>query len=475
MPTEEIDQSDEKQSTVQSTYTETYTEQSEDKKNIFDLESIKQIVTQESNISPLEPLSYTHEHELEENAGASMTTETSVVQENTVEATEIDSTPQDPAFVSDDKTAYLKGKTISFIGDSITTFAGYNTEGNVTYYPAYDLQNVNQTWWQQLVEKTGAKLLTNDSYSGSCIARLNEGNLQTRLNVIDPQTDLCLVMMGANDTTVQVPLGNFDPTASQDTSTFYGGLCNAVTNLAKNYPNTKFVWITPYHFFNNIAPQISKKAKAKRVRDLNFRYSNRISRDYNNYTLIDQSAWQGKQIHQIGIITNTDANVGNVRVMLTTNPNSDDFKIIKTKDIFTMTGVWWYNVGWDVGPNEYLSIQPIKNNPLPGAFTYCEAPSQSGNFYFYNNETSSWQTSQGDLNIGISINTESVANQKPNPYTDAMIKVFDHYGIDYIDLRNLDITEENQHSYFGDGIHPNAAGAALIFEYIYNVLKDKIR
>lgn len=475
MPTEEIDQSDEKQSTAQSTYTETYAEQSEDKKNIFDLESIKQIVTQESNISPLEPLSYTHEHELEENAGAAMTTETSVVQENTVEATEIDSTPQDPALVSDDKTAYLKGKTISFIGDSITTFAGYNTEGNVTYYPAYDLQNVNQTWWQQLVEKTGAKLLTNDSYSGSCIARLNEGNLQTRLNVIDPQTDLCLVMMGANDTTVQVPLGNFDPTASQDTSTFYGGLCNAVTNLAKNYPNTKFVWITPYHFFNNIAPQISKKAKAKRVRDLNFRYSNRISRDYNNYTLIDQSAWQGKQIHQIGIITNTDANVGNVRVMLTTNPNSDDFKIIKTKDIFTMTGVWWYNLGWDVGPNEYLSIQPIKNNPLPGAFTYCEAPSQSGNFYFYNNETSSWQTSQGDLNIGISINTESVANQKPNPYTDAMIKVFDHYGIDYIDLRNLDITEENQHSYFGDGIHPNAAGAALIFEYIYNVLKDKIR
>ncbi len=32
MSTEEIDQSDEKQSTVQSTYTETYTEQSEDKK-----------------------------------------------------------------------------------------------------------------------------------------------------------------------------------------------------------------------------------------------------------------------------------------------------------------------------------------------------------------------------------------------------------------------------------------------------------
>ncbi|MCT6880363.1 MAG: hypothetical protein M3Z67_07775, partial [Commensalibacter sp.] len=190
---------------------------------------------------------------------------------------------------------------------------------------------------------------------------------------------------------------------------------------------------------------------------------------------IDQSAWQGKQIHQIGIITNTDANVGNVRVMLTTNPNSDDFKIIKTKDIFTMTGVWWYNLGWDVGPNEYLSIQPIKNNPLPGAFTYCEAPSQSGNFYFYNNETASWQTSQGDLNIGISINTEHMTNQKPNPYTDAMVKVLDHYGIDYIDLRNLDITEENQHSYFGDGIHPNAAGAALIFEYIYKVLKDKIR
>ena len=64
-----------------------------------------------------------------------------------------------------------EGKTLSILGDSYSTFAGYIPEGQATYYPrpeaVPDVLRVEDTWWHQLAASRGMRILANDSYSGS--------------------------------------------------------------------------------------------------------------------------------------------------------------------------------------------------------------------------------------------------------------------------------------------------------------------
>ena len=63
-------------------------------------------------------------------------------------------------------------KNILIMGDSYSTFKGYNPEGYATYYPnnanarVYELRD---TWWSKFIEKTSANLILNDSWSGSTV------------------------------------------------------------------------------------------------------------------------------------------------------------------------------------------------------------------------------------------------------------------------------------------------------------------
>lgn len=144
----------------------------------------------------------------------------------------------------------LLGKKLSFLGDSITTFVGYNPSGYATKYPLGDVTQVNQTWWEQFIEFTGVTLLSNNSYSASRVSSGGNGSLQTRLTGIDAGTDICLIFMGTNDLGNGVTFGDFDPTKTTfDTSQFTDALCNAIVNLQTNYPTTKFVWMTPLKRF----------------------------------------------------------------------------------------------------------------------------------------------------------------------------------------------------------------------------------
>ena len=74
----------------------------------------------------------------------------------------------------------LKGKTLSALGDSISTFNGVsNTTAAETtnstiadgrwYYPAPEVSTVDMTWWMQTANALGMKLLVNNSWSGSYI------------------------------------------------------------------------------------------------------------------------------------------------------------------------------------------------------------------------------------------------------------------------------------------------------------------
>ena len=65
----------------------------------------------------------------------------------------------------------LKGKTVSILGDSISTYQGYIPAKYACFYPDKDndVQSVTQTWWMQMLYHTGMRLLTNGSYSASMV------------------------------------------------------------------------------------------------------------------------------------------------------------------------------------------------------------------------------------------------------------------------------------------------------------------
>ena len=56
------------------------------------------------------------------------------------------------------KEEIIEMKNIVIFGDSYSTFDGYIPKGNLTYYPSYNVLKAEQTWWGQLLEKTGANL-----------------------------------------------------------------------------------------------------------------------------------------------------------------------------------------------------------------------------------------------------------------------------------------------------------------------------
>ena len=379
---------------------------------------------------------------------------------------------QGPAGI--DGTTYLKGKNISFIGDSITTFAGYIAKGNPSFYPQYLINDVNQTWWMQLVKKTGATLLTNDAYSGSYLSNFGNGSLQTRFKVIDPRTDICLVLMGANDLINNIELGDFKTPASFsstnngfNTYTILGALCNAIVNLQNNYRNTKFVWITPLKQFNSTGDSNPRTMPGRQARFANGTYTEKTNPKYQYYTLIDQSRWQRKYVKNIQIYTLTEPNinVADISVLLITDPNTPDMKVKRVRSFRIMTGVYYY-LGWYVEPGEYIAVHSNNKAMFPGTWSY-STTAKGGSYYYFDPDKNQWATAEDDLNIGID---DGPPGTTTNTLAEKMIKVFEYYGVDYIDSRSLGITSMNQNYYLADGTHPLPAGATLFANFVNNRL-----
>lgn len=63
-------------------------------------------------------------------------------------------------------------KLVSIMGDSISTYAGYNPKGYAVFYDAdaqarNGMNSVYDTWWAKVNQVLGAKLCVNGSFSGS--------------------------------------------------------------------------------------------------------------------------------------------------------------------------------------------------------------------------------------------------------------------------------------------------------------------
>ena len=136
------------------------------------------------------------------------------------------------------------GKTISILGDSISTFSGYIPSGNETYYPTGDVTAVTDTWWHKLLTALGMTLNVNNSWSGSRVTTTDgdaSAGCMTRCQNLGTNPDVIVVYMGINDFINEVALGTYDgrtalPTA---TTTFREAYAIMLNKILTAYPQSE--------------------------------------------------------------------------------------------------------------------------------------------------------------------------------------------------------------------------------------------
>ena len=167
----------------------------------------------------------------------------------------------------------LKGKVISILGDSISTFAGYipmadgfNLE-HLARYPQDNLvTDVNETWWMQVINSLDAKLGINDSWRGATVsgaAPVTTGttgenaamhNLTRIQNLGSNGTpDVILFFGGTNDLAHVSKVGTFDAATAPDSvdlttkswDNLADGYVHTLLRLKHFYPNAVIVAMLP--------------------------------------------------------------------------------------------------------------------------------------------------------------------------------------------------------------------------------------
>ena len=141
-------------------------------------------------------------------------------------------------------------KTVSILGDSISTFTGYIPETNATYYNGSNcgVSHVNQTWWKRVLHRCGFELNKNNSWSGAMVSGGAGSSGTVRANQLDNGTspDVILVYLGINDFNSGKELGSYDGKGVIPTSvtTFREAYAVMLNTIQKTYKNAKIYAMT---------------------------------------------------------------------------------------------------------------------------------------------------------------------------------------------------------------------------------------
>ena len=144
----------------------------------------------------------------------------------------------------------LKGKKVSVIGDSISTYVGYSNNveynstigGNAVYYGGSNyVTDVNETWWMQVINKTDAVLNVNNSWSGDYATTRGINRAKELDNNNDVAPDIILVYIGVNDFRGGVTEADFK-----------SGYDTMINNMKTKYPNAD-VFVGTL-FYSTVAP-----------------------------------------------------------------------------------------------------------------------------------------------------------------------------------------------------------------------------
>lgn len=163
------------------------------------------------------------------------------------------------------------GKRFSIIGDSISTYQDFVPKGYATFYPypTADVNDVNQTWWMQAINKIGGSMFINNSYSGSCVAAggsssSNNINRLKELVVSNQHADVIIIFMGSNDCNDRsgVSASNFN-TQYREMLEKINELCDGVEIVLCTLPKSNLYSAARQTEFNGIINKIAKDYSLK--------------------------------------------------------------------------------------------------------------------------------------------------------------------------------------------------------------------
>ena len=164
------------------------------------------------------------------------------------------------------------GKRVSILGDSISTFEGYNPRGYALFYCGEKCERTHvreykDTWWGKVIDFLGGELLVNNSWSGSRVTKLpdkdklfpsgcsDERTSSLHINEVTP--DVILVNLGTNDWARGVTPCVADHFLGKDdyTDVFEDAYGLMLSKLRANYPNAEICCCTLSNTFISEKPK----------------------------------------------------------------------------------------------------------------------------------------------------------------------------------------------------------------------------
>ena len=137
-------------------------------------------------------------------------------------------------------------KKVSILGDSYSTYQGYNPEGYNPFYPDAhnDVASVDQTWWSLYIKTMGYQLEKNNSWGATTICGtgyfrrdVSASNFISRVEMLgDP--DIIFLFGGTNDAWAGSPVGEYQYAdwTKEDCMNFRPALACLLDKLQKTYP-----------------------------------------------------------------------------------------------------------------------------------------------------------------------------------------------------------------------------------------------
>lgn len=147
-----------------------------------------------------------------------------------------------------------KNKYFSILGDSISTLEWYSRPREAAFYNAEKkrvsgIATVADTWWGNVIDRLGGRLLVNDSWSGSTVSKSpayfvpSYGCSDERTSFLgegDMLPDVIIVFMGINDWGVGFNVGE-SLIKDEDCTSFSVAYRTMLKKIKAHYPKAE-VW-----------------------------------------------------------------------------------------------------------------------------------------------------------------------------------------------------------------------------------------
>ena len=155
-------------------------------------------------------------------------------------------------------TCLAQTKTVSILGDSYSTFTGFITPANnfTWYYENEarfdnDVVKVEQTWWHQLISKSGWRLCLNNSFSGSTICNTgynkedySDRSFVTRMDNLGCP-DIIFIFGATNDSWAGSPIGEYkyEGITKDDLYNFRPAMARLLQWMKARYIGTQIIFL----------------------------------------------------------------------------------------------------------------------------------------------------------------------------------------------------------------------------------------